>query len=57
MADERWRVVSIHTNGYRHVLPIECPTREKAEEIARTTRNDWLNLFRVVVERVEPDGR
>jgi hypothetical protein len=55
MSDERWRIVGIHTNGYRHVLPIDWPTREKAEEVARVAKYLVAPGFRVVIEKVETE--
>jgi hypothetical protein len=54
---EDWYVVGYHdASGYRTVLPVAWPTREKAEEVRKFSERLIAPGFRLVVEQGADDG-
>ena len=53
MDDARWRIVGIAPDGSRFEMPIDWPTRERAEEIAAFADRVLPVSFTVVIEKAE----
>jgi hypothetical protein len=52
-----WRVVGYHdATGYRTVMPLKWPTKEKAEEVRKVSELLVAPGFRLVVEECQDES-